>query len=260
VVGFDPANAALLNAFRSKYNVQAGTPVVGPYNGKLDNSNESVELAKPDAPQTVPGPDFGLVPYVLVDKVRYSDLAPWPNCGPNCGPDGGGQSLQRINLNEYGNDPINWQAGSPNPGPQGSSSDSDSDGMLDSWEQQYGLIVGVNDSQGDLDGDGLKNIAEFLAGTLPNDPNSNLRLRVSIAAGALLQFDAAANISYVIEYKNALVPGLEFPVQRAGWLGPADSDHRPVAWRAALLSRPDAIALLGFAWTPAGTWCTFKLL
>jgi hypothetical protein len=179
---------------------------VGPYSGKLDNSGESVELAKPDAPQTG-GTDAGFVPYILVDKVRYSDLAPWPSCGPDCGPDGGGQSIHRINLNEYGNDPINWQAGSATPGPQGSSPDSDNDGMLDSWEQQYGLIVGVNDSQGDLDGDGFKNLDEFLAGTIPNDPNSNLRLRVSIGTGALLQFNAAAGISYVIEFKSALAPG-----------------------------------------------------
>jgi hypothetical protein len=207
VVSFDPTNTAQLNAFRSKYNMQAGTPIVGPYSGKLDNGGESVELAKPDAPQTIPGPDFGFVPYILVDKVKYSDAAPWPSCGANCGPDGGGQSLQRINLNEYGNDPINWLAGSPTPGPQGSSLDTDNDGMPDSWEQQYGLIVGVNDSQGDLDGDGLKNIDEYLVGTAPNDPNSTLRLRVSLGAGAVLQFNAAAGISYIIEYKSALASG-----------------------------------------------------
>jgi len=206
VVSFDPADAGLLNAFRAKYNVQAGTPIVGPYSGKLDNAGESVELAKPDSPQTG-GLDAGFVPYILVDKVKYSDLAPWPSCGPLCGPDGGGESLQRIDLFEYGNDPINWQAGSPNPGPQGGSLDSDADGMPDSWELQYGLTVGVNDSQGDLDGDGLRNIDEYRAGTAPNDPNSNLRLRIALGTGALLQFNAANGIAYVIEYKSTLSPG-----------------------------------------------------
>jgi hypothetical protein len=224
VVSFDPTNAAQLSAFRSKYNMQAGTPVLGPYDGKLDNASDSVELARPDPPQTVPGPDFGLVPYILVDKVKYSDLPPWPSCGPNCGPDGGGQSLQRINLNEYGNDPVNWQAGSPNPGPQGGNPDSDNDGMPDSWEALYGLTVGVNDSQGDLDGDGMKNIDEFLAGTLPNNPASSLRLRVASSGGALLQFNAAANVAYIIEFKNALVPGPWSPLQSV----PAAGSARPI--------------------------------
>src|SRR5438876_706871 len=54
VVSFDPTNTAQLNAFQTKYNMSPATPVVGPWNGKLDNGGESIELYKPDAPQPPP--------------------------------------------------------------------------------------------------------------------------------------------------------------------------------------------------------------
>jgi hypothetical protein len=41
------------------------------------------------------------------------------------------------------------------------SSDADGDGMLDSWEKQYGLDTTKNDASFDPDGDGLTNIREF---------------------------------------------------------------------------------------------------
>ena len=70
VVSFDPATNGA--AFRAKYGVPTNVPLYGPYAGKLDNSSESVRLRRPDSPN---GPD---VPYILVDQVDYSDIAPWP--------------------------------------------------------------------------------------------------------------------------------------------------------------------------------------
>jgi hypothetical protein len=112
VVPFDPANAALLAAFRSKYGVSAAVPVFGPYSGKLDNAGENVELLKPDAPQPAGAPDAGFVPYVIVEKVDYGDSAPWPSGAV----DGGGLSLQRQGTSSYGNEPLNWRASAPTPG------------------------------------------------------------------------------------------------------------------------------------------------
>jgi len=115
VVPFDPVNASQLNDFRSKYAVSPVVPIYGPWSGKLDNSSDSVELARPDAPEVPPSPDAGLVPYFLVDKVKYSDDAPWPTYA-----DGYtntlGYSLHRRVHSQYGNDPVNWQAGAPTPG------------------------------------------------------------------------------------------------------------------------------------------------
>jgi hypothetical protein len=53
--------------------------------------------------------------------------------------------------------------------------DSDSDGMPDDWEQANGLIVGVDDSTLDPDGDTNPNILEWLAGTDPQNRASAFR-------------------------------------------------------------------------------------
>jgi hypothetical protein len=107
VVNFDPANTALLNAFREKLGVPTSVAVFGPYEGKLANSGAAVELQRPDTPQAPPHPDAGFVPRIVVDRVKYSDSAPWPTT-----PDGHGDSLQRCQPDAYGSDPINW-AGAP---------------------------------------------------------------------------------------------------------------------------------------------------
>ena len=198
VVSFNPAtDTAALNAFRAKYGVQTGAIILGPYSGKLDNSSDSVELARPDPPQTS-GPDLGLVPYILVDKVKYSDAAPWP-----VGADGIGQSLTRITLSNYGNDPVNWTAATPTPGPQGANPDSDGDGMDDAWENLYFGNLNRNGS-GDFDNDRMNDLDEFLGGTLPNNASSSLRLQVTGTGPTVLRFDAVANKSYTVEYKNNL--------------------------------------------------------
>jgi hypothetical protein len=64
-----------------------------------------VELVRPDAPN----PDQ--VPYILVERVKYSDELPWPAAA-----DGFGQVLQRVSVSAYGNDPANWLAGAKTPG------------------------------------------------------------------------------------------------------------------------------------------------
>lgn len=105
LVNFNPANTAQLAQFQDRFGVPAGVPVFGPYRGKLDNGAGSVKLFRPDAPEA------GSVPYLLVDQVDYADVAPWPAAA-----DGTGASLQRLNLAQYGNDPIQWTAAAPAPG------------------------------------------------------------------------------------------------------------------------------------------------
>ena len=46
--------------------------------------------------------------------------------------------------------------------------DSDSDGMPDEWEGDYGLNPFTNDAADDLDGDGVSNYDEYIAGTNPS--------------------------------------------------------------------------------------------
>ncbi len=54
--------------------------------------------------------------------------------------------------------------------------DLDGDRMSDIWQAHYGIATGQTD---DLDGDGLDNIQESIAGTDPHDPNSSHHLTLS---------------------------------------------------------------------------------
>lgn len=201
VVSFDPAtDASALTQFRSRYG--SNSVLAGPYSGKLDNSTESVELVRPDAPETS-GNDAGKVPYLLVEKVVYQDLPPWPTAA-----DGQGLSLQRISATGYANDPTNWVAAAAAPGSYGVT-DSDGDGMSDAFESAYAAFglssSNPNDGGLDPDGDGLTNLEEYLAGTHPGQGSSTLRL-TAVRNGSVvnLSFAAIAGRTYGIYYTDGL--------------------------------------------------------
>ncbi len=202
VVSFDPVNDTnSLAEFRARYPIADNLPLYGPYSGKLDNGGESVKLERPDNPEPPGDPDAGYVPYILVDRVAYSDSYPWDSFA-----DGSGASLQRRDPAEFGNDPANWFAASPTPGPQGIL-DSDGDGMPDAWELEHGLKPYFNDALEDEDGDGLSNRDEYLAGTLPDDNTSSLRLEVTYSNPLELSFAAAEDRAYIVEYRDGLGGG-----------------------------------------------------
>lgn len=87
-------------ALRSQRALSDGVRVVGPYPGALRNGGERVALLMP----RVLGLD-GVVFYVEVDAVTYSDASPWP-----AEADGGGMALERVSMAQPGDDPLNWQA------------------------------------------------------------------------------------------------------------------------------------------------------
>ncbi|MEY2409869.1 MAG: hypothetical protein QOF48_2539 [Verrucomicrobiota bacterium] len=116
VVAFDPvAQPAVLAAFRAKYGIDSAVPIFGPWQGRLANDGENVELYKAGAPQPLTAPDAGFVPYILVERVKYSDSPPWLSLADGA-TNGVGYSLQRLSASSYGNDPVNWIAGAPTPG------------------------------------------------------------------------------------------------------------------------------------------------
>ncbi len=202
VVSFDPVlDTNSLAAFRAAYpGLPADARLYGPYSGKLDNGGERLELRKPGAPV---GTD---VPYVLVERIYYGDVAPW-----DAGADGTGLSLQRLNASAYGNEPTNWVAAVPAPGQGNGSADADHDGMADDWELANGLNPSdPMDAYMDPDGDGMISLHEFQAGTLPQNPGSVLRLdavdgnsSVSDTQVALF-FQGAAGRTYTVDYSDTL--------------------------------------------------------
>jgi hypothetical protein len=90
--------------------------ILGPYDGRLSNAGERLQLSKPGDVDTL-----GRRCFIRVDRVNYSDgchpedcpggIDMWPT-----GADGKGSSLGRKVAEDYGNDVANWQASAPDPG------------------------------------------------------------------------------------------------------------------------------------------------
>jgi hypothetical protein len=106
LVGFDPqAEPATAAAFRAVYGIDNAVTLVGGYSGKLDNSGETLKLLRPE------DPDAAETGFILVDRVAYDDVPPWPVAA-----DGDGPSLTRTAIAAFGNFATSWQAADPTPG------------------------------------------------------------------------------------------------------------------------------------------------
>jgi len=110
VVSFDPSvETGLLDDFKTHYGLSgSGVQIVGPYQGSLDNRGETVRLMCPDSP---PAEDPGFLPYLLEDEVAYDDELDWP-----ADADGQGPSLNRRQIDLWGNAPASWTAADATPG------------------------------------------------------------------------------------------------------------------------------------------------
>ena len=80
--------------------------ILGPWQGRLGNSDERLELRKPGELTAA-----GNIPSILVEAIHYHATAPWPT-----GAAGAGASLQRLVASAYGNDSTNWFAAGYSPG------------------------------------------------------------------------------------------------------------------------------------------------
>ena len=85
--------------FLENHSVPPEAIVVGPFSGRLANSGETIRLRKPASPD-----ESAPLAMILVDEVSYNDTAPWP-----LEADGLGTALRRREIDQYGNDPINWE-------------------------------------------------------------------------------------------------------------------------------------------------------
>lgn len=84
--------------------------------------------------------------------------------------------------------------------------DTDGDLMDDNWEATYFGNLSRNGT-GDFDSDGMSDLAEFLAGTLPNNATSLLQLTSNTAPSGnsvTIQWQSVAGKAYRVQYKDDL--------------------------------------------------------
>jgi len=116
-----PAGGFLLvakhpEAFSWRYPRVRAEMILGPYDGRLSDAGESVEISMPGERSRDEEPQ-----YIRIDRINYSDGSHPEDCPGfvDLWPveaDGAGRSLTRRTLTDYGNDPANWQAATPFPG------------------------------------------------------------------------------------------------------------------------------------------------
>lgn len=88
------------------------------------------------------------------------------------------------------------------------STDMDSDGMPDSWEQTYFGGSTNAAANADSDGDRVSNLGEYITGTDPTSSSSKPQLRIlaSSNAPAMLGIQTSSNRLYAVDYSTNIVP------------------------------------------------------
>ena len=193
VLPFDPklpTNASALSAFRSHYGLNTNANLIGAFLGSLSDSGDRVRLYRPDLP---PPEEPTFTPLLIEDQVTYEAALPWPVEAA-----GGGSSLMRRSPGAWGDDPQSWmiastQLATPGVMPQ---ADADADELPDSYEiEVYGGTNMVGSAfNGDTDGDGASDVAEYTAGTSATNANSKLTLNASVLpnGAVVIQFQTQA--------------------------------------------------------------------
>jgi hypothetical protein len=211
IVGFDPQNdVTALASFRSYYGLTGSETIYGPWDGKLNNTEERITIRRPDTPQQASAENPGFVPMIEVDSVRYGDGSLWMTNA-----NGSGLSLQRLSGSDYSDDPLAWIAATPTAASHNGfdTIDGDSDGMPTVWELLVGLnpnsSTGDDGALGDADLDGVANLLEWRAGTNPNDGGDYLSLTPILSADGSLRvrFVAAPGKRYLLQSTEDLTTG-----------------------------------------------------
>ena len=87
-----------------------------------------------------------------------------------------------------------------------SATDTNGDGIPDSWATAHGFAINATIAGDDTDGDGLTNLQEFYAGLDPRNANSVLRIKNIVRSGGDVQltFQSVLGRIYRLEWRNSM--------------------------------------------------------
>ena len=204
IISFDPLsldNASRIAAFGAHYGLGSEVTLLGPYENQLGNSDDRIELQRPDSPL----PESPLtIPRLQEDEVLYDDRAPWDSSA-----DGTGVSLHRTPPNQLGNDGKFWTAVTPRPGQPNRLGDTDLDGDVDTTDLTTAIInftsaggVGKTWSLGDTDGDGDIDTADLTTAIINFTSAMSHQETSGSGTVTLAMFDTEALVVVEGEMKN----------------------------------------------------------
>ncbi len=180
ILGFDPADTALMDAFELAYPAVAGMDRAGPWGAgaRLDDGGGTIKLQRPDSLFTPVGGGAPFYPMLVEDTVHYDDESGWPLAA-----DGTGASLQRISDQAFSDDPANWMAQDP---PLVSSTSL----TYAAWQViafPPGTPAADRLEDADPEGDGLTNFGEYALVLYPlvSDAQQALRMALDPETGEL---------------------------------------------------------------------------
>jgi hypothetical protein len=157
-----------LARFQIAFGIPADTRVFQWASGRLSNEGEQLQIGRPA------GLENGVRKYARMDRVSYAPGPPWPT-----GAAGGGMSLHRVAVDEYGNDAANWVAAPPSPGAPMTGPD------FGSWLDASGLAPDSRSPGGDPDGDGRANLLEYALDSAPGTFDSEPPFVIERGTGGL---------------------------------------------------------------------------
>jgi hypothetical protein len=151
--------------FRGSNNVPPSVVIYGGsqgYLGALNNGGERLTVVRPDKPDLVQPGNIIIVPRIDVDTIRYDDDPPWPAIGEN-----GGRSIERVDVNAFGDDLINWRTSNPEGGTPGTENSTGT--VYDVWELNTFTLeerntLGLTGPEDDFNSDGISNLRVYAAG------------------------------------------------------------------------------------------------